>query len=174
MTYCSQVWKPHLIKDITCLENIRRCATKFILNDYHTDYRSRLISLNLLPLMYFLELLDILFFIKCLKSPDPSFPILNFVSFSAASTRSASYTKLIHQHRQSTLSQHSYFSRLIRTWNILPPIDLSLPLSTTKLQLKKFFWSYFLSHFDPAQPCTFHIACPCSRCYQVSIKTNFN
>ena len=79
LTYCSQVWKPHLIKDITCLENIKQPATKFILNDYHTDYRSRLISLNLLPSVYFLVLLDILFFIKCLKSWDPSFPILSFV-----------------------------------------------------------------------------------------------
>ena len=56
ITYCSQVWRPHLIKDITYLERIQRRATRFILNDFSSDYRTRLISLHLLPLMYLYEL----------------------------------------------------------------------------------------------------------------------
>ena len=51
LTYCSQLWRPSLIKDIVCLERIQRRATKFILNDYSMDYKSRLTSLGLLPLM---------------------------------------------------------------------------------------------------------------------------
>ena len=62
LTYFSSVWRPHYVKDILSLERIQHRATKFILNDYFSAYRSRLVSLNLLPLMYFLELLDILFF----------------------------------------------------------------------------------------------------------------
>lgn len=45
ITYCSPLWRPHLIKDIHSLETIQRRATKFILNDYSSDssdYRSRL------------------------------------------------------------------------------------------------------------------------------------
>ena len=34
LTYCSQLWRPHLIKDITLLERIQRRATKYILNNY--------------------------------------------------------------------------------------------------------------------------------------------
>ena len=62
-TYCSQVWRLHFIKDITSLERSQQWATKFILNDFTTYYRSRLISLNLFHLMYFFKFLDILFFL---------------------------------------------------------------------------------------------------------------
>ena len=58
LTYCSQVWHPHLLKDIQTLERVQRCSTKFILNDYHSNYKDRLISFELLPLTLRLELLD--------------------------------------------------------------------------------------------------------------------
>ena len=69
LTYCSQLWRPHLLKDITLLERVQRHATKFILNDYQSSYRSRLLTLYLLPLMYLFELYDIIFVIKSLKNP---------------------------------------------------------------------------------------------------------
>ena len=53
----------HYMKDIKAIENVQRRATKYILNDYSSDYNFRLMSLNLLPFMMQLELQDILFFI---------------------------------------------------------------------------------------------------------------
>ena len=50
--YCSPVWRPHLLK---ALEGVQRRATKFVLNDYSSDYRERLINLNILPLIMQLE-----------------------------------------------------------------------------------------------------------------------
>ena len=47
--YGSQIWRPLLIKDMKPIESLQRRATKYILNDYTSDYRSRLIQLNLLP-----------------------------------------------------------------------------------------------------------------------------
>ena len=55
LTYCSQVWRPMLIKDIVTLERVQRHATKFIVAASSVSYRDRLITLNLLPLMYFLS-----------------------------------------------------------------------------------------------------------------------
>ena len=78
LTYCSQLWRSHLLKDITLLERVQRRATKFILNDYQSSYRSRLLTLHLLPLMYLFELCDI---IKSLKNPTSSFNIYNFIDF---------------------------------------------------------------------------------------------
>ena len=52
LLYCSQVWHPFLIKDISLLEHAQRRATKYILNDYQSSYKSRLLNLKLLPLMY--------------------------------------------------------------------------------------------------------------------------
>ena len=63
LCYCSQLWRPQLIKDILLLEKVQRRATKFILNDYNSNYRDRLIKLCILPLMYWLELNDIMYLV---------------------------------------------------------------------------------------------------------------
>ena len=64
LTYCSPVWRPYLLNDINSLERLQRRATKYILNNYTNDYKSRLLNINLLPLMYTYEIVDILFLIK--------------------------------------------------------------------------------------------------------------
>ena len=66
VTYCSMIWRPNLIRDITLIEQIQRRATKFILNDYSSNYFNRLKQLNLLPLMYIFELNEIFFVLKSL------------------------------------------------------------------------------------------------------------
>ena len=114
LTYASQIWRPHLIKDILALERVQRRATKYILNDFHSDYKHRLLSLNLLPLMMQLELYDVLFFIRCLKNPDTSnaFSILSYIQFSKGITRSSTHQKVTHSLSKSNASSHHYFNRL--------------------------------------------------------------
>ena len=97
-------------------------ATKFILNDYSSDYKSRLLKLNLLPLTM---IYDICFFVKSLKQPSTSFNITDFVSFSHNSTRSGSHLKLVHQLAKANRFNQFYFTRLPRIWTALPPMDLS-------------------------------------------------
>ena len=80
LTYCTQLWRPHLIKDIFNIERVQRHATKYILNDYVSDYKIRLLKLKLLPLMYFLEIQDIMFVIKSLKFPTNNFNIRDYIS----------------------------------------------------------------------------------------------
>ena len=63
ITYCSPVWRPMFIMDIVTLERNQRRSTKFIVGN-SLSYRDRLISLNLLPLMYFYEYLDIIFLLS--------------------------------------------------------------------------------------------------------------
>ena len=55
LIYCSIIWRPHLIKDIKMIEQLQRRATKFILNDYESDYYDRLLKLNLLYLLCILS-----------------------------------------------------------------------------------------------------------------------
>ena len=52
LLYCSLLWRPHQVRHVMLLERVQRRASKFILNDYSIDYKSRLIKLNFLPLMY--------------------------------------------------------------------------------------------------------------------------
>jgi len=90
LTYCSQIWHPHLLKDIIILENIQHRATKYILNNFTSDYRSHLIALKILPLMMQLELYDVIFFIRSLKGPTNAFNIDYHVTFHTDSTHSSS------------------------------------------------------------------------------------
>jgi len=70
LLYCSVLWRPNLLKDIELLERVQRRVTKYILSDFHSDYRKRLLALNnLLPLMYVFELHDVMFAVLSLKSP---------------------------------------------------------------------------------------------------------
>ena len=92
--YCSQVWRPQFVQDIMSLETVQRRSTKYILQDYSSNYKQRLVSLKLLPLMYWYELQDMLFIIKCIKTPLDNFDIHKYISFVTSSTRSASHHKL--------------------------------------------------------------------------------
>ncbi len=69
VSYCCQLWRPYLVKDFLAIEKIQRRATKYILGNYVDEYKTRLISLNMLPLMYWLDLQDLLFMTKCLQDP---------------------------------------------------------------------------------------------------------
>ena len=113
LTYCSVIWRPHLLQDITKLEQLQRRVTKYniILNDYSSTYRTRLLHLNLLPLMYVFKIYDIMFLIKSLKFPTDSFNINHFISFSTSSTRSCG-VKLQHNTAFTNKQLHFYFVRL--------------------------------------------------------------
>ena len=66
-----------MIKENKFLENVLRRATQYILSDFSSDYRSKLISLNMLPLMMQFEFNDFIIFIQCIKYPSDSFNILD-------------------------------------------------------------------------------------------------
>ena len=174
LTYCSPLWRPHLLKDIKAIETIHRRATKYILNDYCSSYKTRLISLHLLPLMMQFEINDILLFVTCIKNPTSSFDISQFVSFSSCSTRSSSHFKLNHNLCTSSYVKHFYFNRLPRLWNSLPVISFEHSINSIKHKLKSFFWHHFMETFNPNDPCTFHFLCPCSKCVSLPVVYNFD
>ena len=44
--YCTQIWRPHLMKDILSIERVQHCVTKYIVNDYTNCYKTHLIKLT--------------------------------------------------------------------------------------------------------------------------------
>ena len=174
LTYCSQIWRPHLLKDIVALEKIQRRATKYVLNDYTSDYRSRLIALHILPLMMQLEVFDVMFFIRCLKAPTDAFNIYDHVTFHTSSTRSSTHLKLKHVLSRTNSARHFYFNRIPRLWNSLPTFDLDQSISSIKREVQQFFWDHFLHTFKSDSPCSYHFMCPCSKCSCLFVTYNFN
>ena len=136
-----------------CVETVQRRATKFILNNLELDYKSRLVHLNLLQLMFWFKLADVLF--TRLK--------ISYVPFSATNTRSASSITLLHHPRSRTnLSRHFYFKRDCRLWNVLPPIDLNLCCGHSLLKtlpINILFFSLGMSMCHPSLPTFFHHHC---------------
>ena len=64
LMFCSMLWKPYLLKDIRQLEQLQHRATNYISNDYSSNYKSRLLELKILPLMYVLDICDNVFYQK--------------------------------------------------------------------------------------------------------------
>ena len=126
---------------------------EYILSDYISDYKSRLIQLGILPLMYIFKLANIVFFIKSVKYPTDKFNILDYIGFNTGSTKFAKQ-KLRHKQAKTNLIINSYFYRVPRLWNSLPVIDLSYPLATIKYKLKAYFWDHFVANFDSNILCT--------------------
>jgi len=173
LLYCSPLWHPYLLCDIAVLERIQRRATKYILNDYVSNYKTRLLKLNMLPLMYTYDLCDILFFIKSVQHPSNHFNINNFVSFCHHSTRSSTSNKLQHNFTSTNKLSNFYFNRLPRTYNNLPVLNLNQSFHTIKAKLNKFFWEHFSTNFDPDNQHSYHFVCPCSSCSKSPQPPNF-
>ena len=93
------------------------------------DYKSRLLSLHLLPLMHWLELQDIMFLVKCLQQPTANPEIASLVSFSYSSTRAGQTgNKLKVKLNKTTSSGHFYTSRIVRLWSALPVEVINLTI----------------------------------------------
>ena len=119
ISYCCQLWWPQLIKHIQSLERIQRKATKYILNNYSNNYKSRLLELRTLPLMYWLEIQDIMLLIRNLKDTSDANDLHKYIKFINKRTR-ANGVKLEHKFVRLTTTRNFFFIRIVRLWNALP------------------------------------------------------
>ena len=124
------------MKDILNVQHVQRQATKYILNDYISCYKT---CLKLFPLMYLFDLQDILFAVKAIKTPTIQFNITNYIYFSYAIiivvTGSGANNKLIPPHHLSNTSRHSYFTDCYLC-RMLCLFDLNMSFCTLKSKLK--------------------------------------
>ena len=140
-----------LHQHIQQLEQVQWQATKYILNDFTSGYKSGLIQTQLLPLTYILDLNDVMFFIKSLHNHHDGFNINDYIKFVTGITRSTSSNKLHQTRSTNNTSRHYYFNCLLRIWNTLPIIDLNDHPTRIKNKLSQYLRIHFLSNFDPAQ-----------------------
>ena len=164
--YASQVWAPQSIELLQKLERTQRRATKYILNlpfSIDIEYKTRLQSLNVLPLCYWHEYLDLILFFKITKGlvfsrlrPQP-------VSSSRRITRSTSNSvKYIVPRSKTTTYQKSFLIRSCRIRNILAD-DLNFNIDISLYSLKTILHDYYFAALDidynPENPKTFKTVC---------------
>ena len=125
LAYASQVWAPQTVDLIKRTERVQRRASKYILNlPFFCDisYNHRLSTLNLLPLCYWHENLDILFLFKSHHDIiNLSSDILPYPQDSSQRTRSTNPNCLQFQTSECKTStyQKSILIRATRVWNTL-------------------------------------------------------
>ena len=165
----AQLWAPQsVISNLFFVENMQRRATRFILKRNSSDlsYKDRLIKLKVLPLNYWLEYLDLVFFFKCLHGHiDLTRSFNYYFSFVTSQTRQAcsGLNLKINNNRTSTFRDF-YFNRITNLWNNIPnDVRQAESIDSFKRKLK---WFYFkrLDVFDGDNFRTFTIICPkCGR-----------
>ena len=166
--YCSQIWSGTSHININKLERVQRSATRYILNYPDSDYRDRLIKLNLLPLAYRREVLDVTFFYKILNNLY-HLNVKDFISFTYSNERltrsSNDPVYLCTQMCKTESGKKLFFNRIVNIWNSIPyNIRNSDTISIFKSQINTFYKSLFHSTFDPNNMCTWTVSCACNKC----------
>ena len=79
---------------------------------------------------------------------------------------SNSGVKLAIKYARTSTYRHFYFNRIVHIYNaICSVITLSDSYYTIQCKVTDYLWSYFNSHFNPHNTCTFHLICPCNSCH---------
>ncbi len=133
---------------------------------YSNNYKSRLLELRTLPLMYWLEIQDIMLLIRNLKDTSDANDLHKYIKFANNRTIKSKWYQTRAQIREANNYAKLLFIHIVRLWNALPRgvLDLELSLNTNKTHLTKYLWKHFIENFDPNNLCTFHFLCPCYKC----------
>ena len=171
MGYATQLWSPQTIDLISRLERVQRRASKYILDlpfICETSYKQRLIDLNFLPLSYWHEYLDMLFFYKTncgiMRISESVLPKPK-ISRITRSLDANSQKFQIRKCKTSTYQQ-TYTIRTTRIWNMLPrPI-------TNKFNSLTIFKKLLLQYYHTALELNYNVDDPrswktiCLKCNQ--------
>ena len=182
LEYGAPIWSPTLKYLIVSIESIQRRATNYILKNpkrpspLHVNYKERLITLNLLPLTFRREIIDLQTFLKIWNS-DNKLGLDNLLNFSLPNkgpTTRAMATGLTLRYNRNKLitTAHFYPYRLTLIWNKLPyDIRTKLRYLTDSKKIKRIITPYYFNrlneHFDPDNTCTWVTHCDCHRCRPV-------
>ena len=134
LEYCTQIWNPYLIGEITAIEKVQKYFTKRLSGMKSLNYNDRLQRLNLESLELRRLKADLVMYFKIVHGAVD----LNADDFFKRSpidnTRSNGY-KLSKPYFKTFAAQNHFNSRCIRIWNALP-VEIMACKSTTAFKRK--------------------------------------
>ena len=159
-TYASAVWFPSK-GNMKLIEQLQHRATRWI-TDPDLDYKRRLLRLNLLPLSLYLQMHDILLFVKIVTG-HYDIPWESCISYAPTISTRSSDSPLFYVPRTNYVkTSENFWHRTAKTVNKLPPgIDV-LNIIGLKRRLSKLFWDYFSLHYQENCTCSWVLVCQCS------------
>ena len=140
---CTQVWSPHLLKDIICIEKVQKYFTRIVCKRCritYTDYLSRLIVFQLESLEYRRVKFDLYMTYKIVHNLV-DLPFSDFFTFSNSKYFTRSHSKKFTPRNKYINDTRRFFysERIIKVWNSLPDhIVISPSLSAFKSNLKNY------------------------------------
>lgn len=157
------------------LEGVQRRATKYILNDYASDYKTRLKQAKLIPLNYYKEYRDLCFLYKCIHGfyNINIFEFIRFQNYSQQQTRLRSSQFVIQPNKCKTWKgDEFFFNRIAYSWNKLPSELKSIKCKNKdiwpfKNKLLEFYQLRTETVFQDDNPCTWVLCCRCPICRPV-------
>jgi ribonuclease P/MRP protein subunit RPP40 len=160
LTYASPCWSPSK-SAMRKLEALQRRVTKWIVPWIHV-YNERLVFLKILPIPMYLQLLDVLAFVK-IAAHKFDMDETKYINFSASSGRDSRILPVIPRTRLE-ITHNDFFVRTPRLIRFLPEvIDCSNPVGL-KARLLAHLWTVYEGSFDENNTCTWRLACRCANC----------
>lgn len=147
LEYASQVWSPHLVKDITKLEGVQRRFTRFLRGYRELCYKDRLLRAKLDSLELRRLKADLVLTFLIIRN-IVNFDLTHFFKLRGASiTRGHNY-KLLVVGARLDCRKFFYANRVVAAWNSLPT-DIVYASSVTgfRQRLNKLDLSKFLQCF---------------------------
>ena len=119
LDYCSQVWSPHLVKDIVLIESVQRSFTKRIPGLRDFSYMDRLTKLGIITLERRRLESDLILCFKILNGLTCGPPEAFGLHLSDRRSRGHSL-KLIIEHTKIDTRKYYFANRVSKPWNSLP------------------------------------------------------
>ena len=140
LEFCSEVWHPHLTKDIVLIEQVQRSFTNRICGVHELNYWERLETLNLMSLQRRREMIILTHVWKIKNNFFPNSTNISF-KYHLRSNAMKSVLKPLPKVQGKLLTKYeeSFLVKSSKLWNILPgSLTLLSDLNSFKNQLRIF------------------------------------
>ena len=158
MIYASCCWHAS-VRSMRNLEAIQKRATRWVL-PHRVNYKERLLFLNLLPILLYLQLLDLLILSKLIAG-----------CFDFDSSAHLAYRIIFRQKKLEFNVEHSRLSkRDTNFWCRGPRLVNKLPAAINFFnpiglngRIISFLWCFFSEKYNEKVSCSWKLACDCTK-----------